>query len=109
MNWKDILKVVVTVVLPMVNPKLAAVSPLIIQGITEAEDLSNASGQAKLQHVVDLVNTGAASVNVVSGKQLIDPVAVNATAASTISTIVDVTNLIHSAQDTQTHQDFPVK
>lgn len=111
MNWLSILKTVVTVVLPMIHPKLNAVAPLILQGITEAEQLKGASGQEKLQHVVDLVNTTVAGVNAATGKQIIDPVAVNATAASAISTAVDVTNLIHSAQadPTQAHQNFPVK
>ncbi len=99
MNWLAILKTVVTVVLPMVHPKLAAVSPLILQGITEAETIhSNSSSNEKLASVVDLVNTGVLAVNSAAGKQIIDPGVVSTSAADAISLAVDVTNMIHRNQ-----------
>ena len=94
MKWLDILKVVTTVILPLIHPKLASLSPLIIEGISEAESIPNASGPDKLKHVVDLVNTGVMGVNIAAGKEIVDPTIVNAISGKAISTIVDVTNII---------------
>ena len=94
MKWLDVLKAILPVVLPLVNPALGLAAPLILHGITEAEQMKGASGQQKLAHAVNIVNTGVAATNQAAGKQIIDPVVVNQTANDAISTAVDITNLV---------------
>ena len=96
MNWLGLIKTLAPIVLAATP--LAPIAPFISLGIGEAEQLAGASGPEKLAHAVNIAQTGIAAVNAQAGKDLIDP-ALSADAISKgISTVVDVTNIVHKAQ-----------
>jgi hypothetical protein len=98
-DWKTLVKTIVPLILPFINPRLAPLGPVIANGIQEAESIPGASGADKLQHVTNIAVQAAQGINVVAGKDLVDPVHVQQTAADAISTVVDITNLVHKNQD----------
>jgi len=98
MDWVGLVKMVVPIVLPFVNPKLAPVGPLVVQGITEAQQMKGASGPEKLAHATNLVTIGAATANAAAGKEVVDTNAVTNDASKAISVAVDITNMLHKSQ-----------
>ena len=100
MKWLELIKLLVPIIIPVVSPKLAPLAPVIATGINEAEQLPGASGQDKLNHVINLATTTATGINAATGKTVVDPQHVTDAAASVISTIVDVANIIHDATPT---------
>jgi len=97
MNWLDLVKFLAPIILVKINPHLAQVSDSIIKGISEASQMSNASGEDKLKHAVNITNDAVNAINSATGIQRIDPVVVSDSAAHAISLIVDITKLIHKS------------
>lgn len=98
MKWLDLAKILSSILIPFINPKLAPLAPVIANGINEAEAIPGASGADKLQHVVNIATSATQGINTVAGKTVVDPDHVTQTAAATVSAIVDVVNLVHDNQ-----------
>lgn len=94
-KWYALVKLLLPTVLATVNPALAPLSGIILQGIGEAEQIKSATGAQKLSHVVNLATAAAQGINAGAGRVLVDPALVQSSAASTISTIVDIANIVH--------------
>ena len=99
MKWLDLVKFLVPLVLPLVLKKNgAALTPYVMQGITDAEALAGAKGAAKLQHAVTVAMDGVHGANAALGKTLIDPDLSLTALEGATSTAVDIINLVHRAQ-----------
>lgn len=72
---------------------LAPIAPFVAAGIQEAEAIGG-SGPDKLVHVVNIAKAAADAANAQAGKTVIDPALVEASAASTVSAIVQISNLL---------------
>jgi hypothetical protein len=94
MNWKALINVIASVVLPIAFPPLAAATPFIIHGIDVAENLGG-TGPEKLQKAVEIANAGAAAANQIHGSELINVDAMNQTVAAGISAVVNAANMVH--------------
>lgn len=92
MKFLNILKLVVPQILAL-NPKTAAIAPLIVHGISEAEQIQGASGAEKKAHALNLVSVGIAGMNAAAGKVVVDPADVTQTVSDGIDTAVGVVNL----------------
>jgi hypothetical protein len=60
----------------------------------EAEAIKGASGEQKLAHVLAIVQDAAKAANDKAGRIVVDPSKINESAASLISAIVDLADLI---------------
>lgn len=100
MSWKDIVKTVIPFVLAALpqTKAFAPLIPVIINGITEAEDLKNASGKDKKEHVLNLVALATEGVNTAAGKTVIGATAAQVAASQAVDTAVAVANLIDEAK-----------
>lgn len=98
-KWLDLLKLLAPIIIAAVPAAkvLAPFTPLLITGITEAEQLINGTAETKKAHVMNLVDIGTKTANQVAGKVLVDPVETQKAADEAIDTIVAVTNLVHQA------------
>lgn len=92
-KWLGFLKLIVPIVLPMINPKLAKVTPFVVHGMEVAEQLPGKTGPEKLAITNELVNTGIVGMNTAAGKEIVDPVEVNAALNQAVSTAVAIVNL----------------
>lgn len=92
-KWFDIIKTVAPIVLMMI-PGMAPLVPLVIFGITEAEQIRGASGPQKKQHVMEIVQAGLTGTNAVAKKELLPPQQTMQTVSAAIDTVVGVANLI---------------
>ncbi len=97
MNWLDLVKFLAPIILSKINPHLGQVSDSIVTGISEASLIKGATGEQKLAHAVNITNAAVAAINAGTGKELINPTIINEAAGHAISTIVDVTKLIHKS------------
>lgn len=93
-RFLELAKTLAPILLPIINPKLAPLSPYISAGIAEAEALPGASGDAKRAHVENLVNIGATAVNQTAGHQVIDVGALGSAVSDGISTVVDTAKFL---------------
>lgn len=90
-------------ILAQVGPQVLMFTPLapiaapVVAAIGEAEAMQGASGQEKLAHVVNIATDAATAANTQAGHVVIDPALMQATAATAISTAVNVTNMVHGA------------
>lgn len=96
MNWKNLINIIASTVLPLIYPPLAPAVPFIIHGIQTAEN-AGGTGAQKLQQAVDIAVSGAQATNQIVGKTLIDIPALSATVADGINTVVNATNIIAKA------------
>lgn len=94
-DWKSLVNVVASTVLPLAFPKLGPAIPFIVHGIEEAEKIKGASGNQKLQTAVEIAISGAKATNTITGKNTIDIDAMNATVAAGISAVVNGANVFH--------------
>lgn len=95
-RWLSLVQLLTPLILNAINPSLGLASTAIIHGITEAEALKNSPSSAeKLAHAKNITNDVVSAINTASNKTVVDPVLVNKTADSVISTIVDVVNLVN--------------
>lgn len=93
-DWKSLVRVIATTVLPIAYPKLAPAVPYIIHGIEEAEKIKGATGKQKLETAIEIANSGAKAANTITGKEHIDIDAMNATIAAGISAVVNGANVV---------------
>lgn len=77
--------------------KIAPFLPVIISGITEAEQIPGATGPAKRAHVLKLVDTGVTVTNA-TGKVKLDPAEVQAIAGNIVDTAVSITKVVQGAK-----------
>lgn len=96
MNWKQLILQIAVIGLGS-NPKTAKLVPFVVNGITEAEAMSGASGKDKLAHAVAITKEGIAAANAVR------PGTINENAAhqvieSGISAVVDSVNVFKNAK-----------
>jgi len=96
-TWLELVKKFAPTIIELAVPGGAVLGPVIEQGIIEAEGLTGANGAAKKAHVLALVALSVIAVNAAKGAVVLDPVAVNAAAASAIDTTISVVNLVHAA------------
>lgn len=78
---------------------LAPIAPAVAAAIGEAEAIGGASSAQKLAHVQQIVNDAVIATNAQAGKTVLDPQLVAAASATAISTVVNVTNVVHAAHD----------
>lgn len=90
-------------VLAKVGPEVLLFTPLapiageVVSAIALAESMQGASGADKLAKVVAIATDAAQAVNTQAGRTVIDPAVLATTAATAISTAVNVTNMVHAA------------
>lgn len=94
MKWKDWLKALAPIVLPLVNLKLAPLGPAIVHGMEVAEDL-HTKGSDKLAHVQELVKTAADAANSVAGKEVIDTNGLSTAVENGVNTVIKAINAVH--------------
>lgn len=95
-DWKSLVKVIATTVIPLAYPKLGPAVPFIIEGISKAEDLPKGTTKTqKLETAVSIAISGAKATNTITGKETIDIDAMNKTVAAGISAIVNGANIFH--------------
>jgi hypothetical protein len=96
LDWKSLVKIVATTVLPLAYPKLGPAVPYIIEGIERAEELPKGTTKTdKLNTAIDIAVSGAKATNVITGKNTIDIDAMNKTVAAGISAVVNGANVFH--------------
>lgn len=93
-DWKSLVRVIATTVLPVAYPKLAPAIPYIVHGIEEAEKIKGATGSQKLQTAIEIANAGAKAANTITGKEHVNIEAMNQTIAAGISAVVNGANVI---------------
>jgi len=81
---------------------LAPIAPEVIAAIGEAQQMPGATGPEKLAHVVNIATEAAQATNAQAGRVVIDPVAMQSTAATAISTVVQVTKMVEAAHENPT-------
>lgn len=96
MNWKAIVNVIASTVLPLVFPKLAPAVPHIVTGISVAEDMGG-TGAEKLNKAIQIANSSASAVNAAHGSDIVNVDAMNTVIASAVSAIVNAANVVHKA------------
>lgn len=94
LDWKALVNVVATTVLPIAFPALAPATPFIVHGIQVAENMGG-SGPEKLAKAIDIANAGAAAANQIHGSQVINIDVMNQTLSAGISVVVGASNLVH--------------
>lgn len=94
MNWKALINLIASTVIPIAFPPLAPAVPFIVHGIQVAEDMGG-TGQEKLAKAVDIANAGAQATNQIAGKQVINVDEMNTVIKDGVSTVVDTVNLIN--------------
>lgn len=100
LSWLQILANIGPLVL-LATP-LAHLAPYVSTAIQLAEALPGATGLAKQQLVLGLVQTGVAVTNAQVQHPLIDPPTADTVARGAITTIIAATNLIHRSQPVPT-------
>lgn len=102
-KWLNVVKLVAPIVLANVKggDKIAAVIPVITDGIAEAEQIKGASGADKKAHVLNVVQAGVAAANA-TGKVKLDPAEVQAIASGGIDTVVNTIHAIDGAKVSKT-------
>jgi len=78
---------------------LSALAPAVVAGIAAAEGLPGATGDKKKQLVQQIVSSAAQGANAQAGRTIIDPELAVQSAGHVIDTIVNITNIVHQAQD----------
>ena len=94
MKWLDLLKAIGPAVVAAVVPGGPVLAPIIVSAIAEAEHIKGATGAEKKAHALNLVAAGAAGVNAVANKVVIDPSQAVAAAASGIDSVVGAINAV---------------
>lgn len=95
-DWKSLVKVIASTVIPLAYPKLGPAVPFIISGIEHAEDLPKGTTKTeKLNAAVKIAIDGANATNEITGKNTIDIDAMNKTVAAGISAVVNGANIFH--------------
>ena len=79
--------------------KLAPLTNDVIAGIAAAEGLPGATGPQKKALVQQIAGSAAHGINMQAGKTIIDPQLASDSAGHVIDTIVNVTNIVHQAQE----------
>lgn len=98
MNWLSLAKLVAPLLLGFIPQlqKHPEVVTAAAQGIQIAEQIPGATGAQKKDAVVQLVSTGIATANSVSGKAVIDHDATVAAVSAGIDATISAINAIHS-------------
>ena len=78
---------------------LSALAPAVVAGIAAAEGLPGADGPKKKAIVQQIVSAAAQGANAQAGRVIIDPQLAVDSASHVIDTIVNVTNIVHQAQE----------
>ena len=96
-KWFDIIRLVTPIVAAFV-PGAAPLAPYILAGIQEAEQLKNATGEAKKAHALAVVGNGIKVTNTLR-PGTIEPTTGAAAASAAIETVLLVTKTIHGAHE----------
>lgn len=80
------------------NLNLLSILPLILHAISTAEGMKGATGAEKKAAAIDLVRTGLAGVETVSGKHVLDIPEAEAAVSSGIDAAVHAVNAVKKAQ-----------
>jgi len=94
-KFAELAKFLSPIVLSFTAPKLVPVASVVADAIGEAEALPGASGSDKLAHATKIATDTADALNKAKGKVVISPDDLSNTLAKSVSTVVDVINLIH--------------
>lgn len=100
-TWEQILEDVGMMVLPFLPGGWGAIAPTVISGIATAKAMIGATNAQKLSSVVSLVGDAAIAANTGAGHVVVDPVQLQATAATVISGVVQTVNFIHNPSSGQ--------
>lgn len=98
MDWKSLVKIIASTVIPIAFPKLTPAVPFIVHGIEVAEDFGG-SGSDKLEKAVKIANDGMQATNQIAGKEVIDISAANSVLANGISAVVDASKVVKKQTD----------
>lgn len=95
-------------ILAEVGPQVLRFTPLapiaddVIAAIGAAQAMDGATGPQKLAHVVTIATDAARATNDQAGREVIDPVVMQAAAETAISTVVQVTKMVEAAHEQPT-------
>jgi len=94
-KWLDLVKLLAPVVLVNVKggEKIAPLVPLVINGITEAEQIKGATGPEKKAHVLNIVDAAIQTINATS-KVHIDLAGAKAATSGGIDAVVSAVNAV---------------
>ena len=93
--FSQLAQIIAPIIISIVNPKLTPLAGAIGNGIAEAEQIPSATSAQKLQHVLNITDQTAASINLVAGKTVVDPTNLHEAATEAIATTVAIINLAH--------------
>ncbi len=96
MNWKALINLIASTVIPIAFPPLAPAVPFIVHGIQVAEDMGGTNTE-KLNKSIEIANAGAQATNKITGKETINLDAMNAVISSGISAVVDAANVVNKS------------
>jgi hypothetical protein len=99
-KWLEVLEQVGPGVLKFTP--LAPIAPQVIAAIGETQGMPGATGPEKLAHVVNIATQAAQAANAEAGRVVIDPGAMQTTAETAISTVVQVTKMVEAAHENPT-------
>jgi hypothetical protein len=91
--------------LVQLGPIILAATPLapltndVVTGMAAAEGLPGATGPQKKSLVQTIVRAAAHGANTQAGRTIIDPALASDSAGHIIDTIVNITNIVHQAQE----------
>jgi hypothetical protein len=94
MNWKDILRVLGPAILAL-NPKTAALAPIVVAGIEVAESIPGKKGPDKKAAVLEIVKLGAQGANAVAPREVVDVEATAAMVSDGIDVVIGAVNFVH--------------
>ena len=94
-DWKSLVNIIASTVIPIAFPPLAPAIPFIVHGIQTAESMPGATGQEKLQKSIEIANAGAVAANQIHGTDIINVDAMNQVIAAGVSAVVNATNVVH--------------
>ena len=97
-KWLNLVTLIAPVVLANVKggDRIASMVPVIVSGITEAEQIAGASGAEKKAHVLNIVQAGVTAANA-TGKVHLDAADVQAIAGGGIDTVINTLHAIDGA------------
>lgn len=102
-GWLNIVRIIGPLIAGTVGGSkgqaIAQITPIIIDGIVEAEQLPGASGEDKKRHVLNLVEKGATVTDTLTGTDALPTAATVEAAGHVIDAIVDVADRVEAAHD----------
>lgn len=97
-TWLALVEKLLPFVLSAIPKVPPSVIPIVMKGISDAEQIPGATGVQKKAAVMALVTDGLSGVDAVTGKPTVDVAGITNAVSQGIDTGVAVVNLVHAAQ-----------